>query len=116
MGGPDTAAGFIARLRDFHLECGEPSYQTLVDISEQLPDLYPDLLQWRDLPTLSRSTISDVLNRKRVNLPSAAWVVVFVLSCQRRALETCVLMDDPGLSVLPKWVELWQQARVAERS
>jgi hypothetical protein len=68
-------------------------------------------LQGRDLPRPSVTAISEVLNGKRADLPPTGWVVSFVLACQRRAFETCVLMTDPGPDVLPEWLAQLRQAR-----
>lgn len=106
-----ATADFRARLREHHMECGAPSYRSLVVISRRLPELYPDHLQGRDLPGLSVTAISEVLNGRRSRLPPAGWVAAFVLACQRRAFETCVLATDPGPKTLPDWMTHYRQAR-----
>jgi hypothetical protein len=80
-------------------------------VSRRLLELYPDHLQGRDLPRLSVAAISEILNGHRAGLPSAEWVATFVLACQRRAFESCVLMDDPGPGTLPDWMTWYRQAR-----
>lgn len=108
---PDPAADFLSRLRTFHLDCGAPSYRSLARTSQRLQESHPDTMHNRDLPRLSVTAISEVLNGKRANLPSTGWVVAFVLSCQHRAYETCVLMTDPGIDILPAWLEHLRKAR-----
>lgn len=104
---------FGTRLRDHHIECGAPSYRSLAKVSQRLPELYPEALQGRTLPKLSLSGISAVLNGQRTGLPPAEWVAVFVLSCQRRGFETCVLATDPGPEILVDWMAWYRQAHMA---
>lgn len=109
---PPAAVAFRTRLRDYHLECGAPSYRSLVKASQRLLETYPEALQERTLPGLSLSAISEVLNGRRTRLPSAEWVAAFVLACQRRAFETCVLTTDPGPATLPDWMTWYRQAHM----
>lgn len=109
---PPAAVTFRTRLRTYHLECGAPSYRSLVKASQRLPETYPEALQERTLPGLSLSAISEVLNGRRTRLPSAEWVAAFVLACQRRAFETCVLTTDPGPATLPDWMTWYRQAHM----
>ncbi|SEG48029.1 hypothetical protein SAMN04489712_105453 [Thermomonospora echinospora] len=108
-----VVAAFVAQLREFHLACGAPAYRSLVDVSGRLADLYPEQVRERNLPKLSVSAISEVLGGRRAGLPSAGWVVSFVLACQRRAFETFVISADPGVDTVPTWIERLQQARTA---
>ncbi|WP_157995650.1 hypothetical protein [Thermomonospora amylolytica] len=107
---------FRTRLRDHHLACGAPPYRSVVEVARRLPELYPDALKDRTLPRLSVATISAILTGQRVGLPDPEWVAAFVLACQRRAFETCVLVSDPGPEVLPRWMDWYRQAQAEMRS
>jgi hypothetical protein len=103
-GKPSAKEAFVARLAAFHRECGGPSFGSLEKISQDLPQLYPG--PWgseRNLPKLSVTALSEVLAGKRKKLPTPHWLASFVLCCQRRAAEACVIPDDPGISTLPGW-------------
>jgi hypothetical protein len=105
-----VVAAFAAQLKDFYGQCGAPTYRSLVKTSQRLAELYPGSLLDRDLTPLSVTAISEVLNGRRAGLPRAAWMVAFVLSCQRRAVETGVLNTDPGTRTVPEWIHRWRQA------
>jgi hypothetical protein len=98
-----AVAEFAAALRRFHTECGAPSYRSLVKTSQRLQKLYPDLGE-RDLPHLSGPAISETLGGRRARPPRTAWVLVFVLSCQRRAWEEGMLDTDPGPATTREWM------------
>jgi hypothetical protein len=102
--GPDD---FIGALNALYDSCNRPPYRKLAEVSEHLGDLYGR----RDLPSLSTTGIFDVLAGRRKRLPSAAWVASFVLCCQRRAWETGVRSDDPGIASLPAWQARLRAAR-----
>jgi hypothetical protein len=105
-----VVAAFSAQLREVYGQCGAPTYRSLAKTSLHLAELYPGPLRDRDLTPLSVTAISEVLNGRRAGLPRAAWVVTFVLSCQRRAVETGVLDTDPGTQTVPDWIQRWRQA------
>lgn len=105
-----AVAAFAAQLKEFYGQCGAPTYRSLAKISLRLAELYPDSLQGRDLTPLSVAVISEVLNGRRAGLPRAPWVVTFVLSCQRRAVETGILETDPGPQTVTGWIQRWRQA------
>src|SRR5262249_43936150 len=56
-----------------------------------------------DLPTLSKTAISETLNGHRKALPDSAWLTCLILCCQRLAFESGALREDPGRSSLPYW-------------
>jgi hypothetical protein len=105
-----VVAAFAAQLREFYGQCGAPTYRSLAATSLRLTELYPGSLQGRDLMPLSVTAISEVMNGRRAGLPRAAWVVAFILSCQRRAVETGVLDTDPATQTVPDWIQRWRQA------
>src|SRR5260370_22965167 len=96
--GKDT---FARRLKKFHSDCLRPPYPSLVRISGELRQLYPDFQG--DLPQLSRAAMSEILNGKRKHPPAPGWVASFVLSCQQWAYRMHTTNKDPGLSSLPAW-------------
>lgn len=107
---------FVSELRAYYTECGSPAYGRLVEISTELHLIYraPDGPPPRrnDLPTLSRSCISEVLHGKRKRLPSARFVASFVLSCNYERWNTrgdCTL----DRAILRPWQTRLQLARVA---
>lgn len=108
-----ATADFYAQLREHYIDCGAPSYRSLVLVSRRLQALYPEALQDRVLPPLSVAVISSVLTGQRTSLPPAEWVTVFILACQRRAFEACILLDDPGPETLPTWMTRYRQARAS---
>lgn len=110
--GPVVA--FRHALRDFHVACGSPGYRTVVQVAKRLKTLYPEL-QERDLPSLSVAGISAVLSGRRTGLPSARWVLVFVLACQRCAYEYGVVDTDPGVETGRMWLERLRQHAVRMR-
>lgn len=111
-----AVAGFVARLGHLHAACGAPSYRSLVKTSKRLGVLYPEYVQGRTLPTLSVTALSEVLRGQRSSLPTPGWVNVFVLSCQRRAYETGVHIDDLGPDTLAGWVTAWRAAQAAAKA
>lgn len=90
-------------LREFWDACGTPTLRPLSKISKQLGELYGD--QYRNLPSLPRTTLSDLLNGRREGFPGAELVSSFVLSCQRFAWLAGVTHEDPGPASLPEWHE-----------
>ncbi|GAA2152532.1 hypothetical protein [Actinomadura napierensis] len=108
---PTGPEDFIAALNALYDSCNRPPYRKLAEISEHLGDLYGR----RDLPSLSTTGIFDVLAGRRKRAPSSAWVASFVLCCQRRAWETGVRADDPGIASLPPWQARLRAARAASR-
>jgi hypothetical protein len=92
---------FVAELADFMTACGPPSLRRLQSISKQLGQHYGS--QYRNVPELTRTTLSAVLNRQRMKFPPAQWVTSFVLSCQRAAWESGITKEDPGPGSLPEW-------------
>jgi hypothetical protein len=106
-----VVAEFTAALRQFHAECGAPTYRSLTAIAPRLPKLYPEL-RTRDLPGLSVAAISEILGGRRAGPPQAAWVTVFVLSCQRRAWEEGFLDTDPGTETARQWLQRLQHVLV----
>jgi hypothetical protein len=109
---PGPVAEFALALREFHARCGAPSYRSVVVTARRLEGLYPDLRE-RNLPGLSVTAISEVLSGRRAGPPQAGWVLVFVLSCQRRAWEEGMLESDPGMQTAREWMERLQQVLVA---
>ncbi|TDD80214.1 hypothetical protein [Actinomadura rubrisoli] len=104
--GPDD---FIAELNAFYESCNRPPYRKLAEISEHLGELYGR----RGLPVLSATAVFEVLAGRRKRVPSSAWVASFILCCQRRAWETGVRADDPGISSLPHWQARLRAAQAA---
>jgi hypothetical protein len=102
-------AAYRAGLRELRKASGRPSCRKLAAASEKLPELYPD----RDLPTLSSTAISEVLNGKREGLPSASWVVSFVLCCQQLSEKVRGTKDKPDLGDVNHWLEKLQAAQDA---
>lgn len=107
---------FISELCAYYLECGSPVYGRLVDISQDLHVIYRDPHgpppRKNDLPTLSRSGISEVLHGKRKGLPSSRFVASFVLSCNYERWNT---RGDCSIdrSILLPWQVRLQLARMA---
>src|SRR3954462_1889261 len=89
-------AGFLADLKALLKQSGSPSYGELAAISKKLPG-------GRDLPTLSTSALSEILNGRRVGLPTSAWVASFVLSCGQYAWKVGKSTAASGADSLPEW-------------
>jgi hypothetical protein len=106
-------APFVSRLREFYGACGAPTYRSLVKTSQRLAELYPDFFEDRAPAPLSVTAISEVTRGHRAGPPRVAWVVTFVLSCQRRAYEDGVLDSDPGPETVPEWITQWHKAWAA---
>lgn len=107
---------FVSELRAYYTACGSPAYGRLVEISRELHLIYRDPEgpppRRNDLPTLSRSCISEILHGKRKGLPSARFVASFVLSCNYERWNT---RGDCSLdrAILQPWQTQLQLARVA---
>lgn len=99
-------AGFLADLKALLKQSGSPSYGELAAISKKLPEE-------RDLPTLSTSALSEILNGRRVGLPTSAWVASFVLSCEQYAWKVGKSATTPGPDSLPAWHEKLEAAEAA---
>jgi hypothetical protein len=100
---------FARKLREFYSEYMRPPYRTLVNISAELKQLYPDLRS--KPPQLTLAAISEILNGKRVDPPDPEWLVSFVLSCQRWAWQIGAIPLDPGTSSLQEWHAALRTAR-----
>jgi hypothetical protein len=99
-------AGFLADLKALLKQSGSPSYGELAAISKKLPGD-------RDLPMLSTSALSEILNGRRVGLPSSAWVASFVLSCEQYAWNVGKSTVKPEGAGLPAWQEKLEAAEAA---
>jgi hypothetical protein len=99
-------AGFLADLKALLKQSGSPSYGELAAISKKLPGD-------RDLPTLSTSALSEILNGRRVGLPTSAWVASFVLSCGQYAWKVGKSTVTSGPDSLPEWQEKLEAAEAA---
>lgn len=99
-------AGFLADLKALLKQSGSPSYGELAAISKKLPGD-------RDLPTLSTSALSEILNGRRVGLPTSAWVASFVLSCKQYAWKVGKSTVTSGPDSLPEWQEKLEAAEAA---
>lgn len=106
---PPGPGEFIAELNALYESCNRPPYRKLAEISEHLSELYGR----RGLPVLSATAVFEVLAGRRKRLPSSAWVASFILCCQRRAWETGVLANDPGIAALPEWQARLRAAQTA---
>jgi len=111
-----AVTAFVSRLREFYGQCAAPSYRSLVKTSQRLAELYPDFFADRTLMPLSVAAISEVTRGRRAGPPRAAWVVTFVLACQRRAYEDGVLDSDPGTETVPEWMAQWHKAWAAAQT
>jgi hypothetical protein len=105
---------FIAELKAFHRECGEPSFAELAALSEQLASSAAEQQatgqrEQSDVPfpvaILSVSAVSEILGNKRKGLPGFTWVATFVRCCQQWAYSHGAKADDPGISSLPGWAQ-----------
>src|SRR5260370_42377959 len=89
--GKDT---FARRLKKFHSDCLRPPYPSLVRISGELRQLYPDFQG--DLPQLSRAAMSETLNATRAHPPAPGCVPRFVSSHHHWAQRMHTTNQDPA--------------------
>ncbi|REF00537.1 hypothetical protein DFJ69_6085 [Thermomonospora umbrina] len=106
---------FVGELGDLYRRCGSPPFPEMAAFSERLAELHPDAHGVNNLPTLSKSAISETLRGHRKYLPTAAWVASFVLCCQGLACARGVRPTDPGRATLPYWQWRLQQAESEAR-
>ena len=109
---PTQADAFIADLAAFRVSCGNPTLRQVSAMVDRLGDLYGP--QYKKLPPLSVTALSDILGGRRRGLPSWERVLSIVLACQRHKVDTTGLPADPGVQVLPDWLERWTRAADAD--
>jgi len=91
----EAAQGFARDLRELHLRAGKPSYAMLERLSDHL---------------LRRTTMSDILNGNRTNLPDWRFVRLFVEACHAAARENG--LGENGLGSLADWKRHWDGASI----
>lgn len=91
--GDEAATRFVTDLVRLRRDAGMPSYSTLERLGER---------------QLSRSTMSDILTRKRVRLPDWRFVVAFVTACRAAAADSALNPDDLGTPAA--WKRRWDEA------
>jgi hypothetical protein len=87
----DNQRAFIDELNQLRRRAGHPSLERLVTLSRRRGGRVQ----------LARSTISDVLNFKRLGLPEWGWVKALVLACGDAAAEDDVDLGELG--EVPYW-------------
>jgi hypothetical protein len=100
----DKRDAFLAKLNQFRILCGKPSFRQISAISERLGELYGD--RGRSHDVLTTTALSDILGGRRQGAPTWEKVAAFVLSCQRFGYETRALDKDPGPAGLQDWLDL----------
>ncbi len=101
-------------LTQLRADCAYPaplytlSFRTVTRISETLKTHYqrPDDLPWK-IHALSLGGISEVLGGKRQRLSKFDWVAIYVLACQRHAVEERPGRRDQGTTILPHWKNIY---------
>ncbi|GAA4522501.1 hypothetical protein GCM10023191_101840 [Actinoallomurus oryzae] len=92
---------YYAQILEYWDFCGTPSMRVIEKISKQLPELYGE--QYRDLPSLSRTTAHGLIHGKRKGLPATDQTSSLILSLQRLAFMSGILSEDPGPAGLREW-------------
>jgi hypothetical protein len=92
---------FIEELRRLRLQAGRPPFKEMEDISKQTAGI-------QELP---RSTSSDILNGKRVQIPTLSWLISFVTVCRICAERTHARLDQ--LDTVDDWRQRWYRANRA---
>jgi tetratricopeptide (TPR) repeat protein len=89
-----AAQQFVAHLRKLHDRVGKPSYAELERASNHV---------------LKKSTVSDILQGKRLKIPQWSRVAAFIAACRKLAEETG--LDPMQLGTIEGWREAYSDAR-----
>lgn len=93
---------FIAELKYLWWLCGSPAVAKIEETSARLGELYSQSDRIKDLPSVSGSAISAVLNGQRDKIPNGAWVAAYVISCLHLGWKIGAV-PKPTADVLTKW-------------
>jgi hypothetical protein len=102
-------------LHHFHILCGSPAYDDIVDVVGRIGTCYPDFSGGRHETGLSRTNLYKILNGRHDSLPTAPQLSRIVLALQHLAHREGVVRDDPGHASLAGWHALLSEAKVLDR-
>lgn len=94
---------FLEELKHLWWRCGSPELAKIVKTSHELRDLYADSERIVELPTLSKSAISAVLNGDRDEVPRGEWIAAYVITVMYLGWRVGAIPERPNEAVLMEW-------------